>query len=103
MLLTVSFTHTDRVSQNSPLSHSCQEKSPVLKMILTSLSTPITDSIMRVRRRVTRRRKRRQPEPRTCFSTCSGTTPWLIWAWTFLGCPASLFFWMGTGHGPFLN
>jgi hypothetical protein len=56
---------TERVNQNSLLSHSCQEKGQVLKMILTSLSTPITDSIMRVRRRVkkTRRRRRRQPEP----------------------------------------
>ncbi|XP_055466558.1 probable RNA-binding protein EIF1AD isoform X1 [Psammomys obesus] len=54
--------NVNRVSQSSLLSHPCQEKSRALKMTLTSLSTPITDSITRVRRRV-KRRRRRQPEP----------------------------------------
>ncbi|TKC36998.1 hypothetical protein EI555_002699 [Monodon monoceros] len=49
----------NRLSQNSQLSHSHQEKSPALKVMLTFLLTPTADSVMRVRRRV---KKRRQPE-----------------------------------------
>uniref|UniRef100_A0AC11CCF2 Eukaryotic translation initiation factor 1A domain containing n=1 Tax=Ovis aries TaxID=9940 RepID=A0AC11CCF2_SHEEP len=47
----------NRLSQNSQLSHSRQEKSPALKTILTFLLTPTADSIMRARRRVKRRRR----------------------------------------------
>uniref|UniRef100_A0AAF6Z7A4 Probable RNA-binding protein EIF1AD n=1 Tax=Bos taurus TaxID=9913 RepID=A0AAF6Z7A4_BOVIN len=47
----------NRLSQNSQLSHSRQEKSPALKTILTFLLTPTADSIMRARRRVKRKRR----------------------------------------------
>ena len=51
------FPCADRLSQNSQLSHSHQEKSPALKTILTFLLTPTADSIMRARRRVKRKRR----------------------------------------------